>query len=577
MLTSTLFANDPLLEQIAIDANGQRISTTQNRHDPAVRKVQQALLLWAPNCLPQFGADGDYGAESAEAVRRFKVEVIGVQGQVFNDVGPQTVLWLDSIALAHEQNLAAAARIAELDQWLTPALSGVFSAVSSSDITVHTSGTEAFTALNSALAACVDERAIVVIAGWDFIENTEISPGITIGAALHAAATRGAQVRALLNHFPVFQIPIHGEWRPLPGNNTGPVAFVNALPGGAAIHDAKVLHHTAASLGVPIPGTDVQVGIHHQKVWVVWTGEQLIAWCGGIDINPNRIGPNALHDVNAELTGMAATHIYEVLRRRWEDHPDRPPGITLPTLSPPPVMGTHRCRVVTTFGDPTQFAGLHSTPYAFAPTGSKATRQMISHLIGKAQNFIYIEDQYFVDERMGQELAAHMAHLNALIIVICDSNAVNGELHQAFARRRAAFNHLLPHAVKVAIVVRNNQFVHAKTWIFDDTIALVSSANINRRGFEHDSEIGVAFGDIQGVGTAREIRERLWAMHLGANAPAAGSDPVASLSLWKSPPAESAISVYDWTVGADGNPIPSPANVFMTVEQFWEIVDPRCP
>jgi hypothetical protein len=30
MLTSTLFANDPLLEQIAIDANGQRISTTQN-------------------------------------------------------------------------------------------------------------------------------------------------------------------------------------------------------------------------------------------------------------------------------------------------------------------------------------------------------------------------------------------------------------------------------------------------------------------------------------------------------------------------------------------------------------------
>lgn len=53
MLTSTLFANDPLLEQIAIDANGQRISTTQNNEDPAVRKVQQALLMWDPNCLPQ--------------------------------------------------------------------------------------------------------------------------------------------------------------------------------------------------------------------------------------------------------------------------------------------------------------------------------------------------------------------------------------------------------------------------------------------------------------------------------------------------------------------------------------------
>jgi hypothetical protein len=35
MLNSALFANDPLLEQIAADLNGQRISTTQNRNDPA--------------------------------------------------------------------------------------------------------------------------------------------------------------------------------------------------------------------------------------------------------------------------------------------------------------------------------------------------------------------------------------------------------------------------------------------------------------------------------------------------------------------------------------------------------------
>jgi phosphatidylserine/phosphatidylglycerophosphate/cardiolipin synthase-like enzyme len=578
MLNSVLFRGDSLLEQIASDTNRQRISMTRNRHDPAVKKVQQALLMWDPNCLPRFGADGDYGSETAEAVWRFKVEVLLAPEPVIRDVGPLTVQRLDAIAVAHEQNQSQAARVAELDGWLTPPLSGVFSSVSSSDVIVHTSGAEAFAALSTALGECVDERALIVIAGWDFMQNTPLAPGVTIESALRAAAGRGARVRALFNHFPVIQLPLYGEWRPLPGNNAGPVAFVNGLPNGAAIHDARVLHHSAASLGVPVVGANIQLGVHHQKAWVVWTGERLVAWCGGIDINGNRIGAGALHDVQVGLTGMAAAHVYEVLRLRWEDHPRRPPGVHLPVLAPQPATGTHRCRVVTTFGNPTQFAGLDATPYSFAPTGSKATRQLLSHMIAKARSFVYVEDQYFVDESIGRELAAAMPNLSALIIVICDSNSVNGELHQAFARRRAVLDHLLPHAPKVAVVTRNNQFLHAKVWIFDDIMVMVNSANVNRRGLEHDTEIGVAFGDIAGVATARDIRERLWARHLGAHAPAAGSNPVSSLPLWKAPPVGSAISRYDWTTaGPDPNPVPWPANHLMTLDQFWEIVDPRCP
>lgn len=93
----------------------------------------------------------------------------------------------------------------------------------------------------------------------------------------------------------MIHIPLVGEWRPLPGNNTGAVAFINGLPGGAAIHDSRVLHHSAASLGIPVPDRTVQLGANHPEAWVVWTGERLTAWCGGIDINPNRTGPNALH------------------------------------------------------------------------------------------------------------------------------------------------------------------------------------------------------------------------------------------------------------------------------------------
>lgn len=578
MLNSALFAYDPLLEDITADIGGQRISATQNRNAPAVRQIQKALLLWDPNCLPLFGADGDYGNETAKAVHRFKVVELGVpEAQVVDDIGPLTVQRLDQIAFAREQSAAEAVRMAQLDQWLGPVLSGVSSSVSSSDIKIHTSGTEAFLALHAALQTCVDDRAIVVISEWDFDPNCPIAPGVTIGSALQAAAGRGTKVRALFNSFPVIHIPLVGDWRPLPGDNTGAVAFVNGLPNGAAIHDAKVLHHTAASVGLPIPEVNVQLGVHHMKAWVVWTGERLTAWCGGIDINSNRVGPNALHDVQAELNGPAAANVYGILRQRWQDHPTRPSGVDLPALVPSPATGSHRARVITTLGNPTQFAGLNTAPYSFAPTGSKAIRQLISHLMGQAQNFIYVEDQYFVDESVGRELATHMSRLKALILLICDSNSVNGELHQAFARRRAVFAHLAPHAAKVAVVIRNNRFVHAKTWIFDDTIAVVSSANVNRRGFEHDSEIGVAFGDVRGLGTARELRERLWALHLGPNAPAIGSDPIAALPTWQSPPAGAPISKYDPAAGTDGTPIPVPANTFLSNDQFWEIVDPRCP
>ncbi|MDP8909203.1 MAG: hypothetical protein M3N47_08840, partial [Chloroflexota bacterium] len=73
------FQGEPLLQASADDertpAGGlTRISPTQNRNDPVVKKVQQALLVWRPDCLPRFGADGDFGGESATAVHRFKVD-----------------------------------------------------------------------------------------------------------------------------------------------------------------------------------------------------------------------------------------------------------------------------------------------------------------------------------------------------------------------------------------------------------------------------------------------------------------------------------------------------------------------
>jgi hypothetical protein len=105
-MLSQLFAGDALLETVA--ANGDRISRTQHTSDPAVGKLQTALLIWDPTCLPDHGADSSYGDETARTVLRFKREELGVgPPDLYDDVGPRTVIRLDEIAAVSEATSAA--------------------------------------------------------------------------------------------------------------------------------------------------------------------------------------------------------------------------------------------------------------------------------------------------------------------------------------------------------------------------------------------------------------------------------------------------------------------------------------
>ncbi len=359
--------------------------------------------------LPRFGEDRDSARKqgSGPALKGMML----AEAPLSAEVDPFTLRWLD--AWRWPTNRQAAFPGAQRTWTMAdPRPIRRFFAVFHA-ITVHISGDEAFASLGRELAACVDEQAIKMMACWDFHEFNWISPGVTIGAALLAAAERGAKVRALFNHIPVYHLPVRGEWRPMPVNNRDRVGFVNNLPGGVAIHDAQVLHRSAISFGLPLPGLKFQVGSHHQKAWAVWTGERLTAWCWRHRRPSSQQGPQGFHDIQVELAGIAAAHLYEILRKRSQDRPDRPAGAALPALAPTPARGTQRCRVLTTYGNPTQFAGLNTAPYAFAPQGSKAIRQMLFRLIGKARDFIYLEDQCFVDERSGARLPPVCPNSNA--------------------------------------------------------------------------------------------------------------------------------------------------------------------
>ena len=100
-MRSDLFFGDALLEEVAADRD--RISRSQHTTDPAVLKLQTALLWWDRHCLPVNGADGVYQDETAAAVARFKVEALRVPpDEVIDDVGPLTVLTFDAALPPHE-------------------------------------------------------------------------------------------------------------------------------------------------------------------------------------------------------------------------------------------------------------------------------------------------------------------------------------------------------------------------------------------------------------------------------------------------------------------------------------------
>ncbi len=105
---SALFRGDTLLQAIADDTPEPdggltRISPRQHRSGEPTRKMQTALLTWRPDVLPRFGADGDFGSESATAVHAFKRDELGVpEDEIIDDVGPRTVQALDGIQAAAE-------------------------------------------------------------------------------------------------------------------------------------------------------------------------------------------------------------------------------------------------------------------------------------------------------------------------------------------------------------------------------------------------------------------------------------------------------------------------------------------
>ena len=426
----------------------------------------------------------------------------------------------------------------------------------------------------------------IYLLGWDNFDEFPLGAASQFKDIYTAAAGRGVEVCAMLWDQPILGIdPSTGRpvVNPADLSATRVVNRINALTAGKAIKDDLTTNHTNAStvrlaVGAAVVGMNPRLapvvlrilepdiarlgGSHHQKVLVVKRGETLIGYCGGIDMNPNRTGVvdagtgQPHHDTHCRIVGPSAHDLLGTFISRWRHHPTsrsfgrlRGEGMT----PPPPI--THPSPADAPFGGPLSVMIARTfNPVNLAPPDvvqERGIKPVLLAAIANAQRFIYCEDQYLVDLDTARALAAALPRLTHVTILIPGSaitdmpcgkeyrrDFLDTVLASLSAADRAKLGVFQLTTSQSSPTFGDHTYVHSKSWVFDDELAVIGTANCNRRGYTFDSEVDAfVFEDNRRAGDARQTfaqryRIALWQHHL--RAPGSSLvDGAASGALWR--------------------------------------------
>jgi len=187
--------------------------------------------------------------------------------------------------------------------------------------------------------------------------------------------------------------------------NKDALDVLNAIPSTVsrlAPHPATVADNPASPPLAGFPYDSLiklirHFGFYHTKFAIVGAADARYGYCGGIDINPNRLddarhlqaGP--YHDVHTKVEGPAVRDLELTFQERWK----RDGGGTGLAFDPMPDGST---------GDGTDVVQIARTYFAaadpsraldFARNGDRTIFDTMLAAIAQAREFIYIEDQYF--------------------------------------------------------------------------------------------------------------------------------------------------------------------------------------
>lgn len=447
------------------------------------------------------------------------------------------------------------------------------------DVKYLIDGTETFQEMVAAIETATKPGHYIYLLGWWLSDGFPLTRGkLDLWSLFKKASGNGVQIRAML-------------WDQKSGcpnpsehvQNTAEVNHINEwLSMGQAILDDRTLPY----------------GSHHQKILVVKGKDGLIAFCGGVDINPDRIvqgGPTPgapFHDVHCRIKGPAAHEVLKIFRQRWEDHPghaglEEDPALQISCPykwkrtdhcallgleeTRPPWEGEMYVQIGRTYGNGMRHSGVPGG-YSFARDGEQTARRMVLKAIREAQQFIYIEDQYLVSTEISRALIAALPRIHHLTILIPDGSIttmamvsclglgeqVRFRRHEFIRPLRAA----APGKVGVFFLAPAGSprtYVHSKMMVVDDEYAIIGSANLNRRSLTHDSEVIAGIYDPSPDSLAKRLRIDLWANHLGMNNPADRAkltDGVASVKYWYpaprgARPSTARVAPYDENIGVE--------------------------
>lgn len=524
--------------------------------------------------------DGIFGAHTRAATVSFqRIAFPGLASEWDGIIGPRT--WSALLTYTARRPPRPIPGVGQVDpsRWgtiLRPLATGRTVLRSGNAVAALIDGNATFNAMAADMGATNGERDFIYLLGWDNFDTFPLGAASSFRDIYTAAAGRGVEVAAML--WDQFGIVTAAD-----RSATQVVSHINALAGGKAIKDDLTTNHTTAStvrlavaaalvgmhprlisviLRIIEPDIARLGGSHHQKVLVVKRGEVLVGYCGGIDMNPNRVrvvDPDTgqpHHDTHCRIVGPSAHDLLSTFVSRWRHHPGSsrfgalrgetagvPATIASPGVNDAPFGGPLSVMIARTFNP------VHAAPpLIVAERGIKAA---LLAAIGNARRFIYCEDQYLLDLDTARALIAAVPRLSHVTILIPGNPITDVPFGKEYRRDfvglidaalsgadRAKLGVFQLTTSQSAPTFGDHTYVHSKSWVFDDELAVIGTANCNRRSYSFDSEVDAfIFEDNRVEGDARQTfaqryRMALWQHHLAVPGSSV-VDGVASARLWR--------------------------------------------
>jgi len=365
------------------------------------------------------------------------------------------------------------------------------------------------------------ERSIVVLA-WDFDSRT----GLAFDAEDRCTTTMGDFLNRLVRKRRGLHVYIL-DW-------DYPVVF-GADREFAPLYSASWKRHRRVHFR--FDDTHPVAGSHHQKIVVI---DDKVAFLGGIDFttrrwdtpehrpdDPRRIASGKLyppfHDLMLALDGEAARAVGEIARKRWlaATRKRLPPVRTDGDPWPPFLQSSIRDVKV----------GIACTaPAVNGAKGERTVERLYVEMIARARKYIYLENQYFTSQTVGQALAARLTEPAGPEIVLVTRLISHGWLEELTmhvlrtklikdlqaADSGGKFHVYYPHVE--GLVAGTCVEMHSKMMAVDDEWLRIGSANLSNRSMGLDTECDAVIeaGGRRAVRDAiRGLRDRLLAEHLG--------------------------------------------------------------